>query len=154
MKRLAALFAFVLAGCTTVSNGPMQRVLVDSEPRGAVVLVRNCGAFASKEVKTPGVAWVSRRSTQCELVFRKPYYEEQRVKLRRRTARSLSRYGTAADILFDASNDFEDMALGAAFMLPSFAIDAASGAMFELQPSDVFTDLVPARQDWRDGKTP
>ncbi len=155
MKRLGALFAFVLAGCTTVSNGPMQRVRIDSEPQGAVVIVRNCGAMASKEIKTPGVAWVSRRSTQCQLVFRKPYYEEQTIKLRRHTSRNLSSYEDAADILLDASHDFADVAVfGVALMLPSFAVDAASGSMFELEPSDVFARLAPAQQDWRDRKAP
>lgn len=155
MRRFIVLAAFAFAGCTTVSNGPMQRIRVDSNPQGAAVEVRHCGAMATKSVTTPGVAWVSRRSTQCELVFRNLYYEEQRVRLRRHTSRNMDAYGAGIDMVLDSSNNLGEVAVfGAALLLPSLAVDAASGSMFELQPNDLVVQLVPAPQDWRDRKAP
>ena len=150
MNRLFALSALFLAACTTVSNGPMQRIRVDSDPPGASVSIRHCGAMATKQVTTPAIAWVSRRSTQCEFVFRKPYYEEQRIRLSRHTSRKLESYGTGAEVLLDASDDLAEFAvMGVVLMLPSFAVDAASGSMFELVPNEAFAQLVPKSEDWR-----
>ena len=151
MKRLLAVSILVLGACTTVSNGPMQRIAVDSEPRGAAVEVKNCGAMATKTATTPAVIWVSRRSTQCRLVFRKPYYEEQEVRLTRHTSRGMNSYGTGADIILDNTAPSDALVVGAALMLPSLAVDAASGSMFELQPNYVAPELIAKNQDWRAG---
>lgn len=144
MNRALLIGALMLASCTTVSNGPMQRVFVDSEPQGAIVEVRRCGAMATKTLATPGVVWVSRRSTQCELVLRKPGFRSERVRLPRHVARAMHRYADAADIY--TSIDTDDPIGAAIFVtgflaLPSFAVDAASGSMFELQPNRVFVTL-------------
>jgi uncharacterized protein YcfL len=155
MKKLLVLVSLVLAGCTTVSNGPMQRIRVESEPQGAAVALTKCGAMATKTVTTPAVAWVSRRSTQCRLVFRKPYYDEQTIRLSRHTSPRMDGYGTTADVILDTSTSLSDVAiLGTAILLPSLVIDAASGSMFELEPNEVLARLVPASQDWRDRKSP
>src|SRR6478609_393067 len=111
MKRLFLLCALGLMGCATAQNGPMQRISIDSEPQGASVALKNCGAMASKTVTTPAVAWVSRRSTQCRLTFRKPYYDEQTIRLSRHTARNMDSYGTAADVILDTSTSFSDVAI-------------------------------------------
>ncbi len=51
MKRaLTLLSLIVLTSCTTIANGPMQRVYVDSDPQGAVVRLKHCGAMASRTV--------------------------------------------------------------------------------------------------------
>lgn len=155
MRKLLLLVAFVLAGCTTVSNGPMQRIRIDSEPQGASVALTKCGAMATKTVTTPAIAWVSRRSTQCRLAFRKPYFEGETIRLDRHTSRSMDSYGTTVDIILDNSSTLSDVAvLGTVLLVPSLAVDAASGSMFELQPSVVVVRLVPASQDWRDRKLP
>ena len=155
MKRLFLWCAFVLTACTTVQNGPMQKILVDSEPRGAAVTLNNCGAMATKTVTTPAIAWVSRRSTQCRLTFRKPYYEVQTIRLNRHTSPNMDAYGTTADIILDTSDSFGDFAvIGAAILLPSLAVDAASGSMFELQPNDVLARLIAKPEEWRDRKSP
>ncbi len=140
-----------LTGCTTIANGPMQRVYVDSEPQGAVVRLQRCGALATKTVTTPGIAWVSRRSTQCELTFAMPERAEQRTKLSRHVSRNITIYGTTAEVLLDGSSDLGEWAVVATvFLLPSFVIDAATGSMFELQPSQAYADFTKAQRDWRD----
>ena len=153
MKRALLVSTLILAACTTVSNGPMQRVFVDSEPQGADVEVARCGAMATKTIATPGVVWVSRRSTQCEVVLRKSGFRTERVRLPRHVSGAMHRYADAADIY--ASIDSDDPIATAIFltgfvMLPSFAVDAASGSMFELQPSHVFVTLTAAAEDWRE----
>lgn len=151
MKRLFALSALLLGACTTVSNGPMQKIAVDSEPRGAAVEVKNCGALATKNATTPAVVMVSRRSTQCRLTFRMPYYETQTIRLTRHSARNMAAYGDGADAILDATDTFGDaFAVAAVLMLPSLAVDAASGGMFELQPNYVAPQLVRVNQDWRE----
>lgn len=155
MKKLLLLCALGLVGCATAQNGPMQRIQIDSEPQGVSVALKNCGAMATKTVTTPAVAWVSRRSTQCRLVFRKPYYEEQVVRLDRHTSRSMEGYGTGIDVVLDNSNHLSDVAvLGTVILVPSLAVDAVSGSMFELKPNVVLVRLVPDSQDWRDRKSP
>ena len=156
MKNLLLLSALVLAaGCTTVSNGPMQRIRIDSEPQGASVALNKCGAMATKTVTTPAVAWVSRRSTQCRLTFRKPYYEDETVRLDRHTSRKMESYNDGVDAILDTSQSFSDVAvLGTVLLVPSLAVDAASGAMFELKPNIVLVRMTPASQDWRDRKSP
>ena len=154
MRKLLLMGALGLVGCATASNGPMQRIRIDSEPQGVSVALKNCGAMATKTVTTPAVAWVSRRSTQCRLVFRKPYYEEAVLRLDRHTSRTMDAYGTTTDVILDASRYISDyVALSTVLLIPSLAVDAASGSMFELQPSDVLVRLVPVSQDWRDRKS-
>jgi hypothetical protein len=152
MKRaIAGLCIIALTGCATIANGPMQRVYVDSNPSGAVVRLNHCGKFATKAVTTPAVAWVSRRSTQCELTFAMPERAEQRTKLSRHVSRNIDLYGTTADVMLDGSNTLGDWAaVGIFVLLPSFLVDAATGSMFELQPNQAYADFTNAEKDWRD----
>ena len=154
MRRLLLVCALGLVGCATAQNGPMQRIRIDSDPQGVSVALKHCGAMATKTVTTPAVAWVSRRSTQCRLEFRKPYYEEQVVRLDRHTSRSMDGYGTGVDVVLDNSSKLSDVAvLGTVILVPSLAVDAVSGSMFELKPNVVLVRLVPENQDWRDRKS-
>ncbi len=152
MKRLLpALSLIVLSSCSTIANGPMQRVRVESDPQGAVVRLRRCGAMATRTLTTPGVAWVSRRSTQCELTFAMPERAEQRMKLSRHVSRNMALYGTTADVILDGSDSFSEWIFAATIVLvPSFVVDLASGAMFEQVPSEAYADFTKREKDWRD----
>jgi hypothetical protein len=156
MKKSIAILGIVLmSGCATVTNGPMQRVSVDSEPRGAAVRLENCGAMATKTLVTPGVAWVSRRATQCQLTFLLPNAPEKKMKLARHVSRSMKHYGETVEVTSDlvGGGGFDDLVaaglIAAALLVPSFAVDAASGSMFEQRPSIVHADLTVAEEDWR-----
>src|SRR6476619_7146744 len=138
-KLIAILGALVMTGCATVSNGPMQRVYIDSDPQGAAVRLERCGALATKTLVTPGVAWVSRRATQCRVTLGMPNAAEQKLRLSRHVSRSMKRYATTADVLSDVAfsgNGFDDLAaagfIATILFVPSFAVDAISGSMFEL----------------------
>ncbi|HSP16507.1 MAG TPA: hypothetical protein VLV78_17315 [Thermoanaerobaculia bacterium] len=152
MRRAIAVICLIaLTGCTTVANGPMQRVYVDSNPDGAVVRLTHCGAFATKAATTPAVVWVSRRSTQCELTFAMPERAEQRTKLSRHVSRHMSIYGTTAEVILDGSDSIGEWFIaGTLLLLPSFVIDAATGSMFELQPNEAHADFTRPQRDWRD----
>jgi hypothetical protein len=132
----------------------MQQIYVDSNPTGASVRLSQCGALATKSAVTPAVVWVSRRSTQCELVLAKPNYAEQRMKLKRHVSDKVNAYGTGFDVACDAGVDGEICVAAAVMMLPSFVIDAATGSMFELTPSQAFIDLAENHEPWREGKKP
>ena len=75
---LAIVLMFTLTACATVQHGPVQRIAVDSEPQGALVRTAHCGPGATKEVRTPGEIWVSRRAEHCTLTFTaRDHYAEQ-----------------------------------------------------------------------------
>lgn len=154
MRRLFLLAVFALTACTTVANGPMQQISVDSNPSGALVRLSKCGAMATKTAVTPAVVWVSRRSTQCELIVATPDYAEQRMKLERHVSHYVNAYGTTFEVACDASDDLEVCALAAAMMLPGLAIDAAMGSLFELTPNKAFVDLAADRDEWRQRRLP
>jgi hypothetical protein len=134
MGLLTAL-ALNLAACATVQHGPVQRIAVDSEPAGAVVYTEDCGPGSTKEVRTPGVVWVSRRAERCALTITAPGYELQRVELTRAIA---DEFLENIDFL-DADSFFITGFLAGA----GFGVDAITGALFEQQPNDVFVSLVP-----------
>ena len=137
MKRTLplAVLALNLAACATVQHGPVQRIPVDSEPAGAFVYTEDCGPGSTREARTPGVIWVSRRAERCALTFTAPGYALQRVVLTREIAEE---FLENIDFL-DADSFFITGFLTGA----GFGVDALTGALFEQQPNDVFVSLVP-----------
>ena len=137
MKRtlLLAALALDLAACATVQHGPVQRIPVDSEPAGAVVYTEDCGPGSTREARTPGVIWVSRRAERCALTFTAPGYELERVVLTREIAEE---FLENIDFL-DADSFF----IGGFLTGAGFGVDALTGALFEQQPNHVFVSLAP-----------
>src|SRR5215212_10069845 len=80
---LLALLALNLAACATMQHGPVQRISVESDPPDAVVYTDQCGPGSTKEARTPGVVWVSRRAERCTLTIVAPGYESETVVLTR-----------------------------------------------------------------------
>ena len=98
------LGSVLLAGCTTMANGPMQRIVVESNPTGAIARFTRCGAMATKTLTTPGVGWVSRRSTQCRVIVSMPNYREQSVRLTRHVSRNMNHYNDGLDVVIGTSS--------------------------------------------------
>ena len=151
MKRLLAAACFVaLSACATTHHGPMQRIDVESEPKGALVELSNCGALASHYDKTPTTVWVSRRSTQCTLTISKLGYRPVTMKLSRHVAPEFTENANvlalcAQDMTCNSAEDFLLVGtLGAAMTGVGMATDAVSGAMFTLTPSHVDVALCPS----------
>src|SRR5947208_7420641 len=144
-----SLIALATAACATVGNGPMQRITVDSNPHGARVRLYNCGTMATKSATTPAVVWVSRRSTQCRLRVSLPGEEERVTRLVRHVSRNMKGYSAVANEICGpdgvACNSLDDFfylgVVSAAVIVPSVAVDAAPGSMFELTPSQVYVDF-------------
>ena len=150
VRRLGfSLIALLVSACATVGNGPMQRITVDSNPRGARVRLYNCGAMATKTATTPAVVWVSRRSTKCRLRLSVPGEEEQIVRLSRHVSRNMKGYSEVASEIwgpngpvYEGPDDFFFVGIvSTAVIVPSVAVDAATGSMFELTPSRVYIDF-------------
>ena len=139
------LGSVLLAGCTTMANGPMQRIVVESNPTGAIARFTRCGAMATKTLTTPGVGWVSRRSTQCRVIVSMANYREQSVRLMRHMSRNMNHYNDGLDVVIDATNTFEDF-VGAAtlILLPSFAVDARLRLKLAILPPASIR-MVPSR---------
>jgi hypothetical protein len=146
MKQLlAAVLLFTTTACATVQHGPVQRIQVDSEPQDALVRTAHCGPGATKEVRTPGVIWVSRRAENCTLTFlARDHYTEQ-VTLRRRIAEEfLENANVAAEMCCTGGEDWLGWLLvGGIFAGTGFALDTATGALFEQDPGEVFVSLEP-----------
>src|SRR5690349_12970942 len=78
-----AFLALSLAACATVQHGPMQRIRVDSDPADVKVRTDKCGPGSTKETRTPGVVWVSRRAERCTITFTEDGYVGKRIALTR-----------------------------------------------------------------------
>ena len=139
------LIALAFVGCATVGNGPMQRVYVESAAPGTTVKLHGCGVLSTKTAVTPATVWVSRRSTQCRLLFRVPGQEDQSYRLIRHVSRRMRGYGDVLDDFCpdcNSATDLVEMSLVyAALLVPSLAVDFATGSMFELSPSRIVHDL-------------
>lgn len=139
---LLAVLALSLAACATVHHGPMQRIEVESEPADAVVYSEECGPGSTKETRTPGVVWVSRRAERCVLTFTAPGYDLERVELKRQIAEEFLDNIDLLDICADASCD-DFFFVGGLFAGLGFGVDAMTGAVFTQNPSEVFVSLAP-----------
>ena len=145
---LAAFAALNLAACATVQHGPVQRIRVDSDPAGVKVRTDKCGPGSTKETRTPGVVWVSRRAERCTLTFTEDGYVGQRVKLMRVIAPEFMENLEAIDVCTDVGCDdaWGYFFLGGFFAGAGFGVDSITGAMYEQQPYEVVVTLEPREE--------
>jgi hypothetical protein len=143
---LAPVLLLTLTACATVQHGPVQRIAVDSEPQGAFVRTAHCGPGSTKEVTTPGVVWVSRRAEHCTLTFSaRDHYAEQ-VTLERKVAEEFfENADIAAELCCEPDHTLAWFLLGGIFAGTGFALDTATGALFEQRPYEVFVNLEPVQ---------
>jgi hypothetical protein len=141
------LLSALLSGCATTTQGPLQRISIGSDPPGAEIDARRCGISIGR-TKTPATILVSRRATDCEIVLERIGYYPVIVSLNREISGTIAGNLNAFEIA-DCS-DCPRVRTGiAAFIgaLAGFLVDAGSGAMYELQPADIFIDL--DEEQWR-----
>lgn len=152
MRQLIAIgLMLTLTACATVQHGPVQRIHVDSEPQDALVSTSDCGPGATKQVRTPGVVWVSRRAERCTLTFLSRGHYTERVTLRRELAQEFfDNAGVAAEMCCSHSDDWLGwLLLGGLFAGTGFAVDTATGALYQQHPSKVFVNLEPVEEPSR-----
>ena len=144
---VAALLLLTLTACATVQHGPVQRIHVDSEPQDALVRTSECGPRATKEVRTPGVIWVSRRAERCTLTFLSRGFYTERVTLQRKVSDAyLGNVDVAAEMCcYDGWLGW--LVVGGLFAGTGFAVDTATGAMYEQHPSDVYVTFEPVTDE-------
>jgi len=144
MKLLvAAVLVLTMTACATVQHGPVQRILVDSEPRDAVVRTSDCGPGSTKETRTPDVVWVSRRAERCTLTFVLPGHYVQQVALHRQVAEEFFENAEMAVDMCCPDGWLGWLLLGGLFAGTGFAVDTATGALYEQHPAEVFVELEP-----------
>jgi hypothetical protein len=147
MKRLlAAAMTIALTGCATVQHGPVQKIHVDSEPQDAVVQTTDCGVGSTKEVRTPGVVWVSRRADKCTLRFSAPGHYTETVTLHREVAEEFLQNVDVVGEMCCWDSTLTGLLLGGLFAGTGFAVDGATGAMFKQEPSAVLIELEPVER--------
>jgi hypothetical protein len=151
------LLLLALTGCATTTQGPLQRIEIESDPSGAAVDAIRCGVSIGA-LETPTTIMVSRRAKRCLISISHSGYYTAVVPLERVISDRLDGNFDAMGIADcdDCGRPFvESMALavvGLAGALAGVVVDAASGAMYELQPSSFFVELEPLdgelSEDW------
>ena len=145
-RTLAAALTVAMTGCATVTHGPMQRIYVNSEPQ-ATVRTHDCGVGSTKRMQTPGVVWVSRRADRCAFTFEAPGYQTETRYLSRMVNEKVVDNVELADDLCggiecNSLSDYLGVAMvGLIFIGAGVGIDAATGALFRQEPSDVIVRL-------------
>ena len=146
MKRIVALVILpLLTACSTIQNGPMQRVYVRSIPEGAEVRAENCGRHGTKVATTPATIWVSRRATECRLEVTHADSQSRTIRLDRFASAGARAYRNATEEMCgpgvsncNSLGDLLTMSLVGTFVfLPSLAVDLAFGSIFEQVPDRV-----------------
>jgi hypothetical protein len=149
------LLLLALIGCATTTQGPLQRIEIESDPPGAAVDAIRCGVSIGS-LETPTTIMVSRRAKRCLISLSHSGYYTAIVPLERVISDRLEGNFEAVGIANcdDCGRPFvESMALalvGLAGALTGVVVDAASGAMYELQPSSLFVELEPLVGEWDD----
>jgi hypothetical protein len=150
-----ALLLLALTGCATTTQGPLQRIEIESDPSGAAVDAIRCGVSIGA-LETPTTIMVSRRAKRCLISISHSGYYTSNVPLERVISDRLGENFEAMGIANcdDCGGHFLDwMALavvGLAGALTGVVVDAASGAMYELQPSRIFAELEPLDGEWHE----
>jgi hypothetical protein len=116
-----------------------------------------CGFGSSKKATTPATVWVNRRATRCTIVLSAEGFRNEVLLLRRAVAETVDdNFDAASELCEDADNcnSLTDLAaVGAATVLVSgtgIGIDAATGALWEQQPSRLYAVLRPASEETED----
>jgi len=150
MRQAIAVFLVLVfaAGCATIDRGPMQKIVVDSEPSRAALRASGCGKRAARETFTPAKLWVSRHATECTLTFTKIGYQEAVVKLHRVPMEDVS-LELSPEIGEGTAMFFFTAGLSLVAFLTSEAVDLATGANYALEPSTIMVEMEPSSEDWR-----
>ena len=141
------LLALLTMRCATLSNGPTQRVHVDSIPSGSTVRLSGCGPLSAESFVTPTTISVARRATQCSLRFSLPGYQERVVRLSRQLSRDVDGRPKITGNWCAGCGTAELALMSWAYVLllaPSLAVDFATGSMYELSPPRSVVELRPA----------
>lgn len=143
----SALLLLALTGCATMTQGPLQRIEIESDPSGATVDAIRCGVSIGA-METPTTIMVSRRAKRCLISISHSGYYTSIVPLDRVIS---DRLGDNFEAMGIANCDDCHVALavvGLTGALTGVVVDAASGAMYELQPSRIFAELEPLDGEW------
>ena len=146
LKIFLAVVVFTQA-CATVHHGSHQEIMVVSDPAGADVEVR-CGK-AQPAVVTPATVRLPRRADSCSLILTRDGFQSETVVFDSVpsgwvwTNFGWPIAGGAVGATRQSDQAFVDFLLGALLGGVGFAIDAMTGAMWELEPDRVERRLVP-----------
>jgi hypothetical protein len=143
---IVAVVIFI-QGCATLHNGRHQQVSVVSDPAGADVEV-HCGKPQAAAV-TPTTVRLPRRVEECSLIVSRTGFQSETVVF----ASGPSRWfwanfagpiiGGASGATRHSDQAFVDFLIGALLGGAGFAVDAITGAMWELEPARVELKLRP-----------
>lgn len=145
--RLLIAAALLTQACATAHNGRHQDVRVATDPPGAAVEIR-CGNPQPAAV-TPATIRLPRGANECSLVLTREGFQPETVVFESGPSRwywanlAAPIVGGAVGATRQSDQAFVDFLIGAAIGGAGFAIDAMTGAMWELTPAVVERKLVP-----------
>jgi len=146
LKAVVALVVLTQS-CATVHNGRLQDVPVITDPAGASVEVR-CGKLQPAAM-TPATVRLPRRVEHCSLILSRPGFRSETVVFDSSpsgwTWGNFAAPGIGGVVGATRHSDeaFIDFFAGALIGGAGFAIDALSGAMWQLEPAKVERRLTP-----------
>jgi hypothetical protein len=148
MKLAILLAAVVLTqACATLHNGRHQDIHVVSDPAGADIEVR-CGK-AQPPAVTPATIRLPRRVEECSLTLTRPGFRPETVLFETGPSRWFWAnfagpiVGGVSGATRHSDQAFIDFLTGAVIGGVGFALDALTGAMWQLEPARVERKLVP-----------
>jgi hypothetical protein len=134
-------------GCATVHNGRHQEISVITDPAGATVDVR-CGK-PQPAAMTPATIRLPRRADECSIVLTRSGFQPRTVVFDSSPSKWVWANfagpiaGGAVGATRQSDQAFVDFLAGALVGGAGFAVDALSGAMWELEPARVEVELTP-----------
>lgn len=145
-QAISVVLTLMFTGCGTLQRGPLQRVRVDSDPPGATVATERCGLRPDPPPTTPATIWISRRAKECTIRVSKDGYLPVASRLERRLDPVYDFDSGSTEV-----NSLEEFVgilfLWTAGLLVSSAVDGVSGAMFVVEPSQLFVTLEEEPRD-------
>jgi hypothetical protein len=145
--KIVAAVVILTQGCATVHNGRHQEIRVVTDPAGASVEVR-CGKLQPAAM-TPTTVRLPRRVEQCSLILSRPGFRSETVVFDSRPSGwtwgnfAAPGVGGVTGMTRHSDQAFVDFLVGALIGGAGFAIDALSGAMWQLEPARVERKLTP-----------
>lgn len=125
MRYMLVLLVLLLAACATIFTSSSQNISVDSNPKGATIIVNTTGGIQVFEGTTPASVHLDRKNKYVVIVNLEGYREE-RIQI----GQTLNPI-TIVNLLF----------------WPGFIVDLVTGAVWNLDPDQLFVTLQTASLD-------
>jgi hypothetical protein len=113
-----SLMLFFSARCASIGHGRMERIAVDSQPRGAEVTILCAGSTVASGV-TPVVLQMRRSATECAATLTRDGFQDEQVQLPRRHNRMFWMNALLASVVVPAAGVANSGGIGSEGLSPA-----------------------------------